>query len=123
MNDRLVFLIFLFAGFTDWNKIVAQELPSEAVGPAVGVSIYSSICLMLSCALLWATIAHREWKSCESVLRQSSARRANSLLKDVAFFAFFTSLSTIASMVSIYCGSEISTAVFRMPRRLARTFD
>ncbi|KAI7786980.1 hypothetical protein LA080_001772 [Diaporthe eres] len=59
---------------------IAQELPSEAVGPAVGVSIYSSICLTLSCALLWATIAHREWKSY------------------VAFFAFFTSLSTIASM-------------------------
>lgn len=59
---------------------IGQELPSEAVGPAVGVSIYSSICLILSCALLWATIAHREWKSY------------------VAFFAFFTSLSTIASM-------------------------
>ncbi|KAK2614367.1 hypothetical protein N8I77_001203 [Diaporthe amygdali] len=59
---------------------IGQELPSEAVGPAVGVSIYSWICLLLSCALLWATVAHREWKSY------------------VAFFAFFTSLSTTASI-------------------------
>lgn len=44
---------------------IAQELPSEAVGAAVGVFLYSCLCLSLSLALLWATKAHRELKSCE----------------------------------------------------------
>lgn len=61
------------------------------------------MCLVLSCALLCATIAHREWKSCEFILEHLSGRLANRYPKDVAFFAFFTSLSTIASMVSVYC--------------------
>lgn len=44
---------------------IVQELPPEATGAAVGVFLYSFFCFSLSVALLWATIAHREWKSCE----------------------------------------------------------
>ncbi|KAJ4425151.1 hypothetical protein N0V82_000206 [Gnomoniopsis sp. IMI 355080] len=59
---------------------IVQELPPEATGAAVGVFIYSFICFSLSVALLWATIAHREWKSY------------------VAMLAFYTSLASLASM-------------------------
>ncbi|KAJ4387197.1 hypothetical protein N0V93_007786 [Gnomoniopsis smithogilvyi] len=59
---------------------IVQELPSEATGAAVGVFIYSFICFSLSVGLLWATVAHREWKSY------------------VAMLAFYTSLATLASM-------------------------
>lgn len=43
---------------------IATELPYQAIGPACGVFIYSTICLTASSSLLWATLAHREWKSC-----------------------------------------------------------
>lgn len=79
---------------------IMRELPPEAVGPAIGVFLYSSFCCSLSVALLWATIAHREWKSCKF---SSSPLVANwpltdKALQDVALLAFFTSLSTLASM-------------------------
>lgn len=45
---------------------ISGELPYEAIGSACGVFVYSSICLAASSMLLWAALAHREWKSCMS---------------------------------------------------------
>lgn len=44
---------------------IPHELPSEAIPAAVGVFTYSFICLILSFGLLWATLAHGEYTSCE----------------------------------------------------------
>ncbi|PSS02295.1 hypothetical protein BD289DRAFT_478952 [Coniella lustricola] len=60
---------------------IAEQFPPEAIGAAAGVFTYSFICLLLSSALLWATIAHREWKSY------------------VALLALFISLSTLVNMI------------------------
>ncbi|KAF3767427.1 hypothetical protein M406DRAFT_239760, partial [Cryphonectria parasitica EP155] len=56
------------------------QFPPGAIGAAAGVFTYAFICFALSAALLWAAIAHREWKSY------------------VALVAFFTSLSALVSM-------------------------
>lgn len=90
---------------------IVQQLPPEAIGPAVGAFIYSVVCFSLSAALLWATVAHREWKSCESHLVSLAAwslclsvrpitqgLTQRLLPADVAMLAFFTSLSTLASL-------------------------
>lgn len=40
------------------------QLPSGAVGTAVGVLIYSIICLAASSMMIWLTWHHRERVSC-----------------------------------------------------------
>lgn len=45
---------------------MAVQLPSEAIGPAAGVLVYSFFCLSLSLLLLWLVWVHHERKSCKS---------------------------------------------------------
>lgn len=80
---------------------ITEQLPPEATGSAAGVFTYSSVCFFLSASLLWATIAHREWKSCKpcSCFRADRLLSdTDTLLQDVGLLAFFTSLSTLVNM-------------------------
>ncbi|CCC06717.1 hypothetical protein SMACR_00744 [Sordaria macrospora] len=60
---------------------MAVQLPSEAIGPAAGVLVYSFFCLSLSLLLLWLVWVHHERKSY------------------VAMLSFSMSLGTLASIV------------------------
>jgi len=46
---------------------MAPQLPPEAVGAAVGVLIYSLICLASGLFLLWLVWVHDERKSCKHI--------------------------------------------------------
>ncbi|KAK1783133.1 hypothetical protein QBC45DRAFT_400866 [Copromyces sp. CBS 386.78] len=59
---------------------MAVQLPSEAIGPAAGVLVYSFFCLSLSLLLLWLVWVHHERKSY------------------VAMLSFSMSLGTLASI-------------------------
>ncbi|KAH7312706.1 hypothetical protein B0I35DRAFT_514007 [Stachybotrys elegans] len=57
------------------------QLPDAAIGTAVGVLIYSFICLFTSCLVIWLTFQHREWSSY------------------VAGLAYFSTLATTCSII------------------------
>ncbi|KAK3398222.1 hypothetical protein B0T20DRAFT_202777 [Sordaria brevicollis] len=60
---------------------MAAQLPSEAIGPAAGVLVYSFFCLSLSLLLLWLVWVHHERTSY------------------VAMLSFSMSLGTLASII------------------------
>ncbi|EAA33395.2 hypothetical protein GE21DRAFT_6482 [Neurospora crassa] len=60
---------------------MAAQLPSEAIGSAVGILIYSLFCLFLSLLLLWLVWVHHERRSY------------------VAMLSFSMSLGTLASII------------------------
>ncbi|KAK3939873.1 glycoside hydrolase [Diplogelasinospora grovesii] len=77
---------------------MAVQLPSEAVGYASGILAYSLICLACSSFMLWLVWAHDERKSY------------------VMMLAFFTTLSTLASIIqqihTIALWKDVKTAQY-----------
>jgi hypothetical protein len=47
---------------------MAAQLPTEQLGTAVGVLLYSLVCLLASVTMIWLLVAHHEAKSCKSSL-------------------------------------------------------
>lgn len=75
------------------------QLPDEALAAAVGVQIYSYICLLCSSLIILLVWKHHEKDSCKN----DHAHRyvdlyANHVCTDVALLAFSTFLSTAASI-------------------------
>ncbi len=92
------------------------QLPDGALAAAVGVQIYSHICLICSSLMILLVCKHRARDSCEN----SSRRRrvnvyANNSL-DVALLAYTTFLSTAGSIAqqlhTIVLWDEIKTEQF-----------
>lgn len=50
--------------------MVVVQLPHDALAAAVGVQIYSFLCLLCSCLMLVLACKHRAKDSCEVVLTQ-----------------------------------------------------
>jgi hypothetical protein len=56
---------------------MAAQLPTEQLGTAVGVLLYSLVCLLASVTMIWLLVAHHEAKSCKSLWSPSLPQRPN----------------------------------------------
>ncbi len=81
---------------------MASTLPPGAHGACAGVLLYSLVCFFSSSFVLWLVWVHNERMSCGCSENPSLCVLPRALLiicLDVALLAFFTSLSTLASII------------------------
>jgi hypothetical protein len=75
------------------------QLPDEALGAVVGVLIFSIICLLCTCIMIWLIWTHHERDSCKYT---GIAARVNVGVLTcivVGLLAYFTFLSTVTSII------------------------
>jgi hypothetical protein len=78
---------------------MAAQVPPEVLGVAVGVLIYSLICLASGIFMLWMVWVHNERKSCKPAAPLVCRSVASANNTDVAMLGFFVSLHTLASVI------------------------